>query len=583
MSSILSKKFICVLGTTILSSSVAYAAPLSKEQQEILLLKQQMQEMTHSMQMQITALRKELAHMNRKVAKEERAQKHTKYVSSTNDRGESQYTYSVPSHASVHGQTNTKVALGLNTHDPAAVQDTSSPQSRKWHRKSMVVEHLNRPPPDRGASFWSPDMPLIKTATVKDENIHIGGISVGFPGGRPTIASDDGRYSLSVGLAFHEDFGGFFHTSPRSGEQKGNFKSFDQNTRRVRIPFTFRYEDFAANVTPEYGGSVDGKVTLYEGNIQYGGLENTILTIGYFQPRATLEDSESSNEFQFMERPEITDIARNIAAGDARFSMGGITYGDQWYVGGYFTGHSFGSNSNDPTIVDNQTGGVLRVAGRPYMDKDWDIHLGVSASSAFHVAQNSKGRQYNVSARPELRLSSDSLVATGALSHVSQVWEAGPEVAVRWDRALFKAEYIDIGVNRDNKDQKQSGPNLNFKGYYVSGGYTIFGKPRVYDIRSAAFRAPGVEEEFNPAKNAWGALEAQVRWSVVDLNSKINSGGIQGGKQSIISAGLNWYLNRHFRVLLDYNHIMATRAPNVVVNRNGRSMDSIAMRLQAAF
>ncbi|QNT77467.1 OprO/OprP family phosphate-selective porin [Entomobacter blattae] len=570
---------------SILCSTAAYAAPPSSEHDEIIALKKQMLAMAQAMTAQISSLKKELAHVNAKMAQKSGSSSHNRTKYAHTSTSSTQVATAKPAE-SVEGQaSHPQVAAGPRPVMLATAEKRDEPVSAhgKKSKKPMVVEHLDRPPPDRGASFWSPDMPLIQTASVKDESVHIGGITIGFPGGRPTIASDDGHYSLAIGLAFHEDFGGFLSTAPREGEKKGDFKSFTQNARRLRIPFTFRYDTFAANVTPEYGGSPDGKVTLYEGNLQYGGLENTILTIGYFQPRVTLEDSESSNEFQFLERPEISEIARNIAAGDARFSVGGITYGDQWYIGAYLTGHSFGRNTNDPSTVENQTGGVFRVAGRPIASKDWDMHLGLSASSAFQVDKNSGGRLYSLGARPESRLTSDRLVTTGTLKDVSQIWEAGPEFAVRWDRALLKAEYIHIGVNRDGKGEQGSLPNLNFQGYYVSAGYTIFGKPRAYDIRSAAFRAPGVEEDFNPTHGNLGALEAQARWSVVDLNDKIDKGGVQGGKQDIVSLGLNWSLNRHFRVMLDYSHIHASYSDGNPINLNGRSLDSVVMRVQSAF
>lgn len=460
------------------------------------------------------------------------------------------------------------------------VADQSSAQrdEAQQHQKTVLdlLHSTGLPPPDRGASFWSPNMPLLSSATEHDETIYVGGLRIGFPAGRPTIATDDGRYSFAIGLALQEDIGSYINSGTRRGETKGRFSPFRENLRRGRIPITFRYTDYSVNITPDFG---NGEAGLYEANMQYGGFKNTILTFGFFEPRVTLEGSESSNEGVLMERPAAVELARGVAAGDSRFSIGGLTYGKRWYLGAYFTGHAYNTTKNNPDIIKDQTGGMLRFAGRPYASRDIDLHIGVSASSAFDVAQTNKGKLYNFSGSPGFRLTQETLVQTGALNNVSSVWEAGPELAFRWKRFLAKSEYIQYGINRSS-----SNSNLNFDGYYTSLTYTILGKPRSYDIRSAAFRAPGVEYDFDPKQNHWGALEVSGRWSVLDLNSHKNaSDGVNGGQQTVWTGGLNWYPNPHFRVMLNYDHIMASSTPNNPLNKHGRNMDAIAMRFQAAF
>lgn len=449
-----------------------------------------------------------------------------------------------------------------------------------------------RPAADRGtADSWKD----FQRASADSETVQIGGMKIGFPKGRPTIQSADGEYAMSIGLAYHEDFGGFLGVAPREGETKGKFNSFTSNARRLRIPFTFRYKDWIANVTPDLGtGNNDGVTGLYEANLNYAGLRNTILTVGYFQPRVTEEDSESSNHFVMMERPAITDIVRNIAAGDARFSVGGLHYEKRWWIAGYFTGQNFGGRNadgyygGDGNVGDSQTGGTFRAAGRPVATKNWDLHLGVSAIAAFKPNDGTNGRTFKLSQRPEVNLGEDSLLSTGAMQNVANVWAAGPEVGLRWKRFLVKSEYYHVGVDRARKDGGASMPSLGFDGWYVAANYTLLGsKPRAYDYKEGAFAAPGVTEaeEFNPATGHWGALELAGRYSETDLNSHLNSAdGIRGGRQTVWSGGLNWYPNRHFRMMLDFNHFSVSRNFNDgLVNIHGRSGNSIAARVQATF
>ncbi|WP_408884462.1 OprO/OprP family phosphate-selective porin [Komagataeibacter xylinus] len=457
---------------------------------------------------------------------------------------------------------------------------------------AMQKADLGTPPSDRGvSSSWS----SFRAATEKEEALHLGGMMVGFPGGRPTISSDDGMYAMSIGLAFHEDIGGFMGMSPRRGEARGDFSSLAENARRLRIPISFRYKNWIANITPDFGnGTGDGSTTLYEANLNYAGFHNTVITAGYFQPRVTEEDSESSNEFEMMERPAITDIVRNIAAGDARMSFGALHYAKRWWIAGYVTGQSYGSRGGSPEkvtgvnsytgIADSQSGATFRVAGRPYMSKDIDVHVGLSGITAFKVAENGGSRSYTFSEGPEVNLTTTKFLST-TVGNVGSIWSAGPELGFRWKRLVLKGEYYHIGVTRgDNYGASAANRgSVNFQGYYGAANYTLFGKARSYNIKEGAFAAPGVDHAFDPAHGYWGALELSARYSVADLDSALGTpGGIRGGQQTVWSAGVNWYPNRHFRFMLDFNHIIVSRN-SALYDLYGRDGNSVAGRIQAAF
>ena len=414
-----------------------------------------------------------------------------------------------------------------------------------------------------------------------------GGVS--FPQGRPTLTSSDGRYSAAVGLQLHYDMGGIFQGNRNPDTRAINrLNTFGQNLRRARIPFVFKYEDFQVNLTPDFGGSPDGSPTLFEANVNWNPVKPLVATIGYYKPQLTLQDSMSSNDFLFVERPSITEIARNIAAGDARAVVGARWGGERYFLAGYLTGGTYGSQTA-ALATPQQTGGVLRLAGRPVATADWDVHFGVSASEAFRIQRTAAGQTLNLQDRPEARIDQNRLIGTGALNATS-AGEYGPEFGIRWRNFLLQGEYIRINVDRFATAAAPVAPGLNFSGGYVEGSWVITGEPRRYNAASGAFGNPHPERPFSLKTGGYGAFELVGRYSHTDLNSRVTRGvaatvtnGVYGGVQDIYAAGVNWYPDDQLRFMLDYGIINVDRLNAAGTTQVGQRVQSVTLRAQAAF
>ena len=414
--------------------------------------------------------------------------------------------------------------------------------------------------------------------------------AVSFPQNRPTLTSADGHYSLAIGLQLHYDVGGYFqgtHPSP-DNRSVNRLDDFGQNLRRARIPVVFKAGDFTVNLTPDFGGSPDGSPTVYQATVGYNGIKNTNILLGYYKPELTLGDSQSSNDFLFLERPSIVEIARNIAAGDARAVFGANTYGDRYFVAAYLTGGTYASQN--PTVsTGQQTGAALRVAGRPVATNDVDLLLGVSASDAFRLNRTSTGETIELRDRPELRIDQNRLIDTGVIQ-ASGAYEYGGEVAVRYRNLFLQGEYIQMNVNRIGVAGNAGAPHLLFDGGYAEASYIITGEPRRYDPAVGAFTRPRPAEPFSLKDGHFGAVEVAARYSVVDLDSHVSrgiaasvSGGVFGGRQQVYSAGVNWYPMQNLRFMLDYDRIEVDRLDTTGTKQIGQKLHAVALRAQAAF
>jgi phosphate-selective porin OprO/OprP len=82
----------------------------------------------------------------------------------------------------------------------------------------------------------------------------------------------------------------------------------------------------------------------------------------------------------------------------------------------------------------------------------------------------------------------------------------------------------------------------------------------------------------------WGAWELAARYSDIDLNFRpftaAGVGGIPGGKQDVLTLGLNWYPNTVIKFQFDYENLKVSH-PNATANNI--SSDAVLLRSQIAF
>jgi phosphate-selective porin OprO and OprP len=266
------------------------------------------------------------------------------------------------------------------------------------------------------------------------------------------------------------------------------------------------------------------------------------ITLGHMKESFSLEELTSRKAITFLERslPTVAftpgrnlGISSHTAVLNQRMT---------WAVGAFFNMDSFDDVGNSKDQLTKPTGWNLtaRITGLPWYVDDGRrlLHLGLSFTHKFGDRDDIGVR---IRTRPESRLTDDRLVDTGEfLMDSADLVDA--EFAFVKGPLSFQGEYFHTFADAGTLG------NPDFWGFYLFGSWFITGEHRNYDIRSGTFNRSKPKNDFCPRKGGWGAWELAGRFSFIDLNDA----GIRGGKEASFTAGLNWYLNRKTRFMLNY-------------------------------
>jgi phosphate-selective porin OprO/OprP len=419
---------------------------------------------------------------------------------------------------------------------------------------------------------------------------------VSLSNGRPTFTTADGKFSVSLRgviqldtAVYGEKSAGpvttdFRRSGPALGASASNVDlthardlKNGTNFRRARLGVDgTAFGDWDYRILFDFGGSgVENTGQLYEAWLQYNGLKHAHVRIGAFSPSLGLDDQASTNTMPFLERAVISDLARGLAGGDTRVAGQVFGYGDHWLAAAAVTGRTVGvlntgTASAVPQTYGDQLGFTGRLAGTPYHDNGFLVHLGANASYVDRAADTAgpavnggipiSARSITFSNTPEIRVDGTRLINTGAIParHASTL---GAEFAAQHSNLLLQAEYQNLRVIRSD-----GFGSPHFSGYYVSGSWLITGESRKYNTQSAAFDGPPIAHPFGWGSGGWGAWELAARYSETDLNYQEGAAGalpgassIRGGDEKNVTVGVNWYWNSFARLMFDYQHVKIDR------------------------
>ena len=268
---------------------------------------------------------------------------------------------------------------------------------------------------------------------------------------------------------------------------------------------------------------------------------NTTVSIGKQKEPISMERLTGMVFLPWQERSTPADAFLPSRNTGIVWSGGGPSSRTTWAVGAFNDWLD-----NDRDFSDNANQFVGRVTWAPTLSGDETnlLHLGLG----YRYTDAKEGLRFR--SEPEINkapLYVDSgrefegglyEADSSSVINLEASWRAGP----MW----LASEYFAVRNDAPTLDSP------DFDGYYLSASWALTGEMRAYDYRRGLFRQLPVAR--TAYQGGWGAVEAAVRFSSVDMSD----GGIDGGESDVASVGLNWWLTPFFQVGVNYRYIWNT-------------------------
>lgn len=213
-----------------------------------------------------------------------------------------------------------------------------------------------------------------------------------------------------------------------------------------------------------------------------------------------------------------------------------------------------------------------RIIATPYYDEEskgrYLIHTGigaeyrtfndnVSAATGFdNVRLRSRGVLRNVASTLD-----PNYVDTGNFFANSQTL-LNPELAIVCGPWLIQSEYTASWFSgaKPAKNVPASLGSVCLQGSYVEALVFLTGETRAYNRQQGVFGRVVPINNWDRSKGTWGAWQVGLRYNTIDLNS---GPLLNGGNESDVTFGLNWFLNANARFQFNYVLSWVNNAPSV--------------------
>lgn len=329
-----------------------------------------------------------------------------------------------------------------------------------------------------------------------------------------------------------------FVDTPLNGEPEGASTTLRRAQINLQKAFT---PHLLGKLTLNYDTA--GGFELGDNYLRYTGWKTRIAQVGVFDPPFSLDSVTKAVGLTFMERAlpvYALSETKSGGIGVLKRTPNSILNAAVFFV--------------SPRYEDVAQSGQALVMHYVHSPIDFtrlgSLHLGASFSYRMNVNPNVT----EFKTRPEVATANDYYVDTGTIDTAQKVIRGGLEVHKQAGRFSWQSEALTTVV------QRQEGKNLRFWGAYMFFSWFLTDDSRNYDAGLGRFLA--VEPTHPLGKGGKGAWEVALRGSYVDLTSR----DVIGGEQTNITLGLNWYLNRNFRLMTNLVKVLDVKRPGSEYN-----------------
>ena len=358
------------------------------------------------------------------------------------------------------------------------------------------------------------------------------------------LKSPTSPYKLWFDIRVQAD-GALFFGEDRDYDPIGNGTSI----RRARFAVK-------TQLNKDWYGEVDmdmanGIFELKDAILRYDGIRNTEIQIGNFKEFFSIQRNNSSRYLQFMERPMVSQ-----ALAPSRHLGANIKWAKDWMwlSGGVF--FQTIDNLETRTFVEDNNKDYGRDEGMSFTGKavfmpgwnspDWGLHIALAGSyrqPKTDVATNEYGMT-RFSTRNSSSINRKKYLDTNTIPYVDFDLLYTAEFAGYYKGLRFETAYManDTHILKDAPASVDASTK-HFWGWYAQAGYLLFGGTQRYDSNGAKFTRVKRGRD-------WGDIELCFRYDYLNLNTQ----NIEGGSGESYTLGLNYYINNHVKIMLNYQY-----------------------------
>ena len=389
-----------------------------------------------------------------------------------------------------------------------------------------------------------------------------------------TFGSADTNFAISLHGVLQADSRTFFNDNGL----KGNDGFILRRARPILSGTVFRDFDFL--FVPDFGGSV---VQIFDALVNYRYNPALQLQVGKFKSPIGLEALVADRDILFNERSLATDLVPNR---DLGVELHGDLFGGvASYAAGIFNGAPDYSGTTTNADYEDNKAFAGRVFLQPWKTSDVTAlkGLGFGLGGSYEVDRAATNTAtgltpgYTTDGQQKFFSYSSGVFENG--TH----WRLSPQAYYYYGPFGLLGEYV-VSDQQVTKQAVGSPPsasaNLQNTAWEVSGGWVLTGE-------DASYNGVTPKHPFDPRNGQWGAWQIVARYAGLDVDSKtfptFASPASSASSARAWSVGLNWYLNKNFRVNTSFSRTTFSGYTGATPAVPAQPENVLFTRLQLAF